>query len=80
MQTRRFLARVAASATVALCLSNTQPPIQAQGSRPEHWVGTWATAVVARLPDPQGAAAGFGAGLTSQCFGATPARSTPSGR
>jgi lysophospholipase L1-like esterase len=77
MKTRRFLAMAAVSAALALCAFGAQSPIHAQGSRSEHWVGTWATAVVARLPGPQGAALGFGAGVTPQCFGQTPAQTSP---
>ena len=61
MHTKRFLATVAASAVVAVGLFTAQPPIQAQNGRGEHWVGTWATAVVARPQGPQ-AALGFGVG------------------
>ena len=56
MQTRRFPPMLAAAATLALSLFTSQAPIQAQGGRAEHWVGTWATAVVARPQGPQGGA------------------------
>jgi lysophospholipase L1-like esterase len=37
-----------AGAALALYLFAGHAPVLAQGGRPEHWVGTWATAVVAR--------------------------------
>jgi lysophospholipase L1-like esterase len=67
---------VAASAVVAVGLATAQPAIQAQSGRAEHWVGTWATAVVARPQGPAAAAGGFGVGVTPQCFGQAPAVST----
>ncbi len=73
---RRFLARVAVAATLAWCLFASRPPIQAQGGRSEHWVGTWATAVVARPQGPPGPALGFGVGVTPQCFGQAPTQTT----
>lgn len=76
MQTRRFLARVAVAATLAWCLFASRPPIQAQGGRSDHWVGTWATAVVARPQGPPGPALGFGVGVTPQCFGLAPTQTT----
>ena len=75
MSVKRLLATVAASAVVAIGLSTVRPPIHAQNGRGEHWVGTWATAVVARPQGPQ-AALGFGAGVTPQCFGQAPAQTT----
>jgi lysophospholipase L1-like esterase len=77
MYTKRFLAMMAASAVVGLVLVTAQTPILAQGSRGEHWVGTWATAVVARPQGPQAAAGGFGVGVTPQCFGQTPPNAAP---
>jgi lysophospholipase L1-like esterase len=65
----------AASVAVALFLLLAQPPASAQNGRGgDHWVGTWATAVVARPAGPPAAPAGFGAGLPApQCFGQAPA-------
>jgi len=77
MYTKRFLAMFAASTVVALGLVTAQPAaVRAQSARAEHWVGTWATAVVARPQGPLAAAAGFGVGVTPQCFGQAPAVST----
>src|SRR5947207_5348858 len=39
-----------AGAALVLYLFAGHAPVLAQGGRPEHWVGTWATAVVARPP------------------------------
>jgi lysophospholipase L1-like esterase len=45
----------------------------AQSTRGEHWVGTWATAVVARPQGPPTAPAGFGGpAVAPQCFGRPP--------
>ena len=74
MYRKRLLSMVGASAVVAWCLLTAERPIQAQSGRGEHWVGTWATAVVARPQGPAGGAPGFGAGVTPQCFGQAPAQ------
>src|ERR1700730_13297589 len=54
----RFLSSVAAVA-LAACLLATGPSALAE-SASTHWVGTWATAVVARPQGPQGLPQGFG--------------------
>ena len=54
----RFLSSVAAVA-LATCLLATGPSALAE-SASTHWVGTWATAVVARPQGPQGLPQGFG--------------------
>lgn len=47
------LARIVLAVAIAWCLAAVQSDLFAQGARPgEHWVGTWATAVVARAPIP----------------------------
>jgi lysophospholipase L1-like esterase len=47
------VARIALALALAWCLAAVRPDLFAQGARPgEHWVGTWATAVVARAPIP----------------------------
>jgi lysophospholipase L1-like esterase len=52
---------VLAAAALAACLVVTGPSALAQnGGSADHWVGTWATAVVARPQGPQGAVQGFG--------------------
>jgi lysophospholipase L1-like esterase len=65
----RLFSSVLAGAALAACLVVTGPSALAQqgggsGSADRgaasHWVGTWATAVVARLQGPQGARQGFG--------------------
>src|SRR5947209_3248639 len=73
----RFLPILTAAATTALVLTAVARPMQAQ-SRGEHWVGTWATAVVVR-PQPGGVPApppGFGVPVPAQCFGQAPAGSS----
>jgi lysophospholipase L1-like esterase len=70
MQTRRWLVSVCASAALALTLAAASPSLRAERSRGEHWVGTWATAVVARPQGPP--VAGAFAAAPSQCFGQTP--------
>src|SRR5579862_7056397 len=64
------------AAALAVCLFALQPTPRAQGSRSgEHWVGTWATAVVTR-PQAPAAPGGFGAGQApAMCFASTPAAS-----
>ena len=48
----RFALRVAVGAMLVACFVTAQPSVLAQvGSGSEHWVGTWATAVVARSSD-----------------------------
>ena len=50
----RFALRVAVGATLVACLVALQPSVLAQGGTGnEHWVGTWATAMVARPPDAE---------------------------
>ena len=49
----RLFSGVLAGAAVATCLFVTGPSTLAQSASP-HWVGTWATAVVARPQGPQG--------------------------
>ena len=51
--------RLVAAAT-AICLLATGTPTVAQRGRADHWVGTWATAVVPRPQVPPGAAQGRG--------------------
>jgi lysophospholipase L1-like esterase len=41
-----------AGAALALCLLTGRAPVAAQNGRSEHWVGTWATAVVPRPQAP----------------------------
>src|SRR6188768_2504415 len=66
----------AATAAAALLLLLSGPSALAQSG--DHWVGTWATAVVARPQPGQGApqGGGFGAPLTPQCFGQAPPAQT----
>src|SRR5688500_5002847 len=49
-------------AVLGLCLLTASPEIFGQGgsSRNEHWVGSWATAVIARAPQGQAQPAGRG--------------------
>src|SRR5437879_359182 len=74
---KRFFPTLAACAVAAAIVPALQPRVRAQ-PRGEHWVGTWATAVVAR-PQPGaapggGAPQGFGgAPVAPQCFGQPPA-------
>lgn len=77
---KRCLSMVATSAAMAWTLIAAQPAVQAQNSRVgDHWVGTWATAVVARPQGAAGAPQGFGAGLPPpQCFGQPPTAQTTS--
>jgi lysophospholipase L1-like esterase len=49
-----------AGAGLALCLLASGAGLDAQGARGEHWVGTWATAVVPRPQPAPGAAPGRG--------------------
>jgi lysophospholipase L1-like esterase len=64
----RFFSSVAAGLAITACLCLTGPSALAQsggrgnGDRgpSNHWVGTWATAVVARPQGPQGLPQGFG--------------------
>ncbi len=74
----RFFATVAAAAALATCLSLSGPSALAQkGGNNDHWVGTWATAVVTRPQAGQGAPQGFGgAPVTPQCFGQAPTAQT----
>ena len=55
------LTLVVAVATFVLFLS-VDRELLAQGADGEHWVGTWATATVARAPQPEGAGLGSAAG------------------
>jgi lysophospholipase L1-like esterase len=55
----RLFSSVLATAALAACLLVTGPSALAQ-SGSTHWVGTWATAVVARPQGPQGFPQGFG--------------------
>ena len=68
----RFISSAATATVVAAFLSLTGPSALAQSG--DHWVGTWATAVVARPQLGQGAPQGgcFGAGVTPQCVGQAP--------
>ena len=53
----QFPLRIVASAAIACSLLAARPALLAQGGRSnQHWVSTWATAVVARLQAPQGQA------------------------
>src|SRR5262245_5148167 len=70
---KRWISFVTTSAIVALVVAATQESTRAQNGRGEHWVGTWATAVVVRPQGPAAAPQGFGAGLQPQCFGQAPA-------
>jgi lysophospholipase L1-like esterase len=69
---KRMFSTLVAVAVVALGVA--QSSVRAQSARSgEHWVGTWATAVVARPQGPPGAPQPFGAGLpAAQCFGQAP--------
>ena len=50
----RFASRAAMGAMLAACLIAVQPSVLAQGGAgDEHWVGTWATALVARPSDAE---------------------------
>jgi hypothetical protein len=58
MQIKRLFGMSAASAAVALVLCAAQPVTQAQSARGDHWVATWATAVVCLVytcPSPRDA-------------------------
>lgn len=53
MRPARLSSTVILSAAIAVCLAAAQPVTRAQSGRAgDHWVGTWATAVVSRLPVP----------------------------
>src|ERR1700681_614603 len=57
----RLFSGVLAGAARPACLCVTGPVALAQnGGGADHWVGTWATAVVARPQGPQGFPQGFG--------------------
>ena len=75
VHTKRFVSVAALTAALVGCLVAAQSITRAQ-SRGEHWVGTWATAVVTR---PQGPAApgGFGGAQPAVCFGQAPANAAP---
>jgi lysophospholipase L1-like esterase len=68
----RFVSSATAATAIAAFLLLTGPSVLAQSG--ERWVGTWATAVVARPQPGQGAppAGGFGAPVAPQCFGQAP--------
>src|SRR5690349_20414208 len=68
---RTLFAGCVAAAVLALVVAAVEPSIHAEGSRGEHWVGTWSTAVVARPQGPAAAGGGFGAAVP-QCFGPAP--------
>ena len=73
----RFVSTVAAAVALATCLSLSGPSALAQnGGNNDHWVGTWATAVVTRPQAGQGAPLGFGAPVTPLCFGQAPTTQT----
>jgi lysophospholipase L1-like esterase len=75
----RVFASVLASAALAACLVVTGPSALAQGASP-HWVGTWATAVVARPQGPQGAPQPVGpAPPPAVAFPGAPPPQTPPG-
>ena len=84
----RSLSSVAAVA-LAACLFVTGPFALAQnGGSADHWVGTWATAVVARPQGPQGFPQGFGPPPQGpqgpqgapQAFGPPPPAQAPQGQ
>jgi lysophospholipase L1-like esterase len=81
MRPARLSSTVILSAAIAVCLAAAQPVTRAQSGRAgDHWVGTWATAVVSRLPVPQSPAQALGAGLPApQCFGQAPPESAATG-
>jgi lysophospholipase L1-like esterase len=57
----RLFSSVLAGTALAACLLVSGPSALAQnGGSGDHWVGTWATAVVARPQGPQGFPQGFG--------------------
>jgi lysophospholipase L1-like esterase len=55
----RFFSRVAAGAALAACLLIVPSSLAQNGGNGDHWVGTWATALVER-PGLQSAVPGFG--------------------
>jgi len=72
VQIRRWAAS-AAAATAAAVMMAAQAVPSAQRVRGGQWVGTWATAVVARPQGPAAAPQPFGAGFPApQCFGEPP--------
>ena len=72
----RLVSSATAAAAAAATLFLAGPAALAQNG--DRWVGTWATAVVARPQPGQGApqGAGFGAPVTPQCFGQAPPAQT----
>jgi lysophospholipase L1-like esterase len=60
LMTGRLLASLLASAALASSLLAGPPALAQNGGTADHWVGTWATAVVARPQGPQGLPQGFG--------------------
>ena len=60
----RLLSRLVMVATVAMHGLSADVALLAQSGSDEHWVGTWATATVARDPQPEGD--GFGGGGGSE--------------
>src|SRR5688572_11690223 len=80
MKSRRTVGRLVSTAAAATAAAATLllagPAALAQNG--DRWVGTWATAVVARPQPGQGApqTVGFGAPVTPLCFGQTPPAQT----
>ncbi len=72
----RFFATVAAATALATPLLLSDPSALAQNGNADHWVGTWATAVVTRPQAGQAAPQGLGAPVTPQCFGQAPTTQT----
>ncbi len=72
MRIKSRILAVTSPVAAALMIVAAQSSLRAQSTRGEHWVGTWATAVVARPQGPPAVGQPFGAGLTSQCFGQAP--------
>ena len=74
MPVKRLFRVSVSSLALTLVLVAAQPATRAQAARGDHWVATWATAVVARPQGPPAAGLpGFGPGQpTPQCFGQAP--------
>jgi lysophospholipase L1-like esterase len=73
LRVRRVTVGLLACATLSVCLLATHAPLLAQANRTsEHWVGTWATALVAR-PQTQGQGRGQAQGVAPQAQGQGPA-------
>src|SRR5206468_13081057 len=79
---RRLTFGILASAALSACLFSANTTLLAQASRAnEHWVGTWATALVARAQmAPQAQGRGQAEGQAPQAQGARGGQAAPQGQ